>query len=600
MKGNEQFLLDFLGSPRTRLVIPIYQRNYSWEIQHCERLWEDIVAVGQSNRPTHFTGSVVWVDTPRLPIGNTPLLLIDGQQRITTITLLLLALAEHVKGQHGVDAKGQPYAFTYDDLMDPFVIDEKRKESDHYRLSLSANDEETLKYEVDKVCGTNSPIAPKNLSAKIVRNLEYFRKKISETPNLNAVWIGLNRLQIISVRLDAVDNPQLVFESMNSTGKDLTPSDLIRNYLLMGLHYEQQELLYKNYWAPMEQLFQGSDWCFDNFIWNYLTLYYSLNCPTSNEYKVRQTEIYHRFKQMTIHRNESPKNLLRELLENAQLYTRLIYSLDIKETKKDSEIDTALQKLRALNYTVDESLILLLLRLYHKHIINESDLLSSLAILESYLVRRLILRAATNSLNKFFIKLLPKILALAQQAKVDPTRSFKNDFIQLFADEKDNAPYFPSDQEVQSTLETDHFYSRNANRVSYVLIRLENSLHPKDPYPLNLFDDGKHTIEHVMPQKAIGISEWDRILGSNPEETLQNWVHNIGNLTITAYNSELSNGTFEEKKSRMIGGYCNDPFVLSQKIAAKDHWTIDTIKERRDWMIQQILKIWPDPLPRKK
>ena len=597
MKGADQYFLEFIGTAPTRLVIPIYQRNYSWDIENCAQLFNDVCVIGESDRPSHFSGSVVWVDSPRVPAGTTPLLLIDGQQRTTTVTLLLLALAEFARDNNGLSSNGDPLEFGFEEVINTYVVDPYRKGEDRYRLSLADNDDSTLKYEIERTTGKNLFVRPEHPSERIQTNLEYLRNRVRNFRDQNKIWSGIKRLQIISVRLDASDNPQLVFESMNSTGKSLTASDLIRNFILMGLPIDEQKRLYTTYWRPMEKLFRNDERSFNSFMRNYLTIFFSL-LPSAASIDIssglKNDEIYTRFKQMVLRSQKlTTENLMKKLIESAELYTNLVFAKIDSGTETDLKVQRSLQHLCMLDYTVDEPVVLQLL-LARKHGLISSDVLvSALDMIESYLVRRMIAGYATNSLNKFFVSLLRKIHThLINQAENE------GDFLHSFAKELTGDPNgaraFPADDEVRSTLQTLRFY--NKQKAGYVLLRLENVCHPKTPFPPNVLSEKIATIEHVLPQNPKGIPEWEAVLGDdNPDEILETWLHNIGNLTLTGYNSELSNGSFVEKKERMIGGYGHDRFALSSDILMLDKWTIDDIQKRCETMTNRILEVWPYP-----
>ena len=588
LSGNKQFL------------IPIYQRHYSWGITHCSQLFNDIWTVGKSSRPAHFSGSVVWVDAPRVPAGTTPLLLIDGQQRTTTVTLLLLALAEYSRDHDGMSANGTPLEFGFEEVLNTYVVDPYRKGEDHYRLSLTenlvANDDATLKYVIEQVAGTNLFPLPEHPSERILENLDYLRGRINGVSDQNIIWNGLKRLQIISVRLDATDHPQLVFESMNSTGKGLTAGDLIRNYILMGLPIDEQKRLYTSYWQPMESLFRNDDEKFNSFMRNYLTIFFTLLPKASEDLYgwVRFGEIYSRFKHMVwLSSDLTTESLMKELIEAAKLYTNLVFAETDSGTEKDPAVQQSLKNLCMLGYTVDEPIVLQLLHARQHGVLSSDALVKVLNLIESYLVRRVIAGYATNSLNKFFVALIRKVDSFTKSAKADPDFDFVRAFAKTLTEEPDSPRAFPSDEEVRSSLQTLRFYLKQ--KAGYILLRLENEYHPKTPFPSDILEKKIATIEHILPQQPKGIHEWDAVLGENPDETLQMWLHNIGNLTLTGYNSELQNGSFEQKKERMIGGYAHDRFSLSSNVLQLDKWTIESIENRCNDLTNRILEVWSYP-----
>lgn len=273
MNAHAQSLVGLITSANLRFVIPVYQRPYSWGEEQCEQLWQDILHVGNRPQDTHFTGSVVWVqDGTFSASGIQPMLLIDGQQRITTLTLIIAALAEYSRRHPEAELR-----FSYAEIIQrAYLVDTFRQGADRYKLTLTRGDEKTLNSIIENLVNADHPIDEE--STKLIANYQFFRKRIEALADPNIVWDGLQRLVIVSISLDAnQDNPQLIFESMNSTGKDLSSADLIRNFVLMGLPKDKQDELYLNHWRNIE-LKLGADTyedTFDEFLRNYLTVLYA-------------------------------------------------------------------------------------------------------------------------------------------------------------------------------------------------------------------------------------------------------------------------------------------------------------------------------------
>lgn len=598
MEAHDQSLCDFMSVSEARYVIPIYQRKYSWEISHCQRLWDDVLAIGKTEQTgaSHFTGSVVWVNSLRKVIGITPNLLIDGQQRLTTVTLLLIALAEFAKDNEDKPDFSEMLHFDFNNIRTSYLVNSKKsaKGDDKYRLILTDYDRDSLKYCIDSLISDQLFLPEEKRSDKIFANLNFFREKIRELEDVNVVWDGFVRLKIVSVGLDPnIDNPQLVFESMNSTGKGLSSGDLIRNYVLMRHSVDVQERLYIKYWKPTEEWMRNNGNVFDDFMWCYLTIRFSAEIKNKKELRyVKRDEIYSRFKQMMLLRNIKSEELLNEILHCAELYAKLVFSCSVIPFEKDEDVQLRLSRLCYLDYTVDEPLILKLSLLYRDGGIDKDVYLKCLDLIESYLVRRMIVGAATNTLNKFFSSILTKL----NDFVLNKNGSFYVSFFKELDRDPDGARFFPSDEEVKESLLDTKFYRHGTD---YVLERIENSYHPKNliNFPLAIDANGrkKYTVEHILPQGAMSVPEWRTVLGIEPEKTLEDWLHNIGNLTITPYNAELRAGTFEKKKERMVGGYGHDGLALSSDLVRLEKWDVTAIKERRDRLIERVLELWKKP-----
>lgn len=294
MNPSASYLLDSLSAPSLRYIIPVYQRKYAWDEEQCLQLWEDVLAVGKSDGGSHFTGSVVWVRTGAISgTGNMQALLIDGQQRMTTLSLLLLALADYAKAHDGLAPDGGELDFYWDDIWEKCLLHNKRsKGEDRYKLTLSEEDDGTYHSMVEHLSDPSYPIDES--SERIIQNYETMRSRIEGLADPMPVWVGVQRLQIISVSLEPEkDNPQAIFESMNSTGKDLSAADLVRNYVLMGLEPDDQERLYANYWRQIENALSTDAEVFDRFIHDYLTL---VNAPAV----VNPKDVYPLFKRMCV------------------------------------------------------------------------------------------------------------------------------------------------------------------------------------------------------------------------------------------------------------------------------------------------------------
>ena len=572
MNAHAQALVGLITSANLRFVIPVYQRPYSWDEEQCEQLWDDILYVGSRPQERHFTGSVVWVqDGTFSASGIQPMLLIDGQQRITTLTLVIAALANFSRK----NPEATPH-FSYNEIMQRgYLVDTFRQGEDRYKLTLTRGDKNTLESIVENLVDPDFAINEE--STKLIENYEFFSRRIEAMEDPNIVWDGIQRLDVVSISLDAnQDNPQLIFESMNSTGKDLSSADLIRNFVLMGLPKEKQDALYLNHWRNIELTLGADSYedTFDEFLRNYLIVLYAPE-------PLVKRDIYHIFKRHVYDRGYNKDDRIVELLREMERFASY-YARITRGTETSPERARVLANLRRLDVTVVNPLLLSLYDDYDQGAFDDEGFLHMLNLIESYVFRRSICDVATNSLNKF----LPSVIA-----KLNKVQDEGGDYVEaleafLFL-ESGTARRFPDNAEFFNALITRDAY--HYRRSLYLLANLENMHHPKDP--MNLWD-GNFTIEHIMPQNALSAPGWADTVEGLEEEAFSTLLNNLGNLTLSAYNSELSDGSFQDKKQRYVGGYGKDYLVISDAVRKADTWGEEQITDRAEELAHEAARRW--------
>lgn len=552
MDAGKKILLDlFTGS--LRFVVPVYQRRYSWGEAQCRQLWADIVTAGRHPERTHFTGSIVWMQEGGIgPDGVSRCQLIDGQQRLTSVTLLLIALAEYAR-EHPESLR-----FSADMLIDRgYLVDKYATGEGRYKLTLSGDDREVLRSMCDHVVAPDRP-SHTDTGSRLEANLDLFRSLVAAIDDANVVWNGLQRLEVVSVTLDqGRDEPQLVFESMNSTGLDLETSDLVRNYMLMGCPMVEQNTLYADYWLPMERTLGSLS--FDAFLHDWMVVTLQKPVPKGRA-------MYSEFKRFaassSMPRMERTRNLLENMLEYAGYYA--VIKGVAAAGSGDMSVDRRLESIQDLDSTVTDPLVMYMFAAWKHHRTNRDGLLRMLADLESYLFRRMVCSVSSNGLNK----LVPSLIAKLESAEHDLAETFAA----LLLTETAKATRMPTDEQFRQALLGEDLY-RPAPRCKHLLAGLENHNHPKDPRSFS-----EYTIEHIMPQNAMAHAEWRNMLADPDRFPLL--VNSLGNLTLTAYNSELSDGTFEQKKNRMIGGYDSEYLSISAELHDASQWDERTIAQR--------------------
>ncbi len=547
MKADAIKLLDFIGkSQEKQFVIPIYQRVYSWEKEQCKQLWDDIVKTGGNDQMNgHFIGSIVFVQDGIYTTSHNELLIIDGQQRLTTITLLLTALREHWSDKRK-------------EIEDHYLINSDKDGDKKFRLILSDSDKDTLLSLIDE--NRRKPSEP---SSKIVENFKLFEEWVSNTNQLETIFKGLEKLMIVYIALKKEKyDPQLIFESMNSKGMELVQTDLIRNYILMGLESEKQEIFYKKYWRAVEEDFKQNKKLFDRFVRHYLTI------------KTREIpnikKVYVAFKRYQQERGIETEALLQDLQKYCGYFCRIIFK---KETDKD--LNKALGFLVDLEMDVVYPLLLELYSDYSDGVLSKADFISIIALIESYICRRAVCRLGTNGLNKIFASFTKKI------NKDQYFESIKAHFLSL----ETTKGKFPKDSEFKNLFITIDFYNLLKEK-KYFLERLEN-FNTEEPV-----NTQECTIEHIMPQTLT--PEWEKDLGENFQAIHDKYLHTIGNLTLTGYNPEYSNKSFKEKQG-MEKGFKDSPLRLNQSLRDLESFGEEEIKKRANDLADLALKIWTYP-----
>ncbi|TRZ53656.1 MAG: DUF262 domain-containing protein [Dehalococcoidia bacterium] len=556
MKATEAKLVDFLKkSPQ--FVIPIYQRTYSWSEKECLQLWEDILRTGSNDKITaHFVGSIVYVEKGLYSVSSqSPLLVIDGQQRLTTVSLIIEALARTLGDSEPIDGFSAKKLRNYF-LLNPLEAGEKK-----YKLILSQTDKITLTSLLDQ----ND--YPKDFSVRVKANFDFFIDKIAgEKDNLLAVCKGLAKLIIVDISLNRdQDDPQLIFESLNSTGRELSQADLIRNFILMGLEHEIQSKLYDQYWRPMELDFgqEGYAVYFDGFMRHYLTMKTGV-IP-------KEREVYEAFKQYT-HSLETDS--IEALVSDIRIFAGHYCAMALG-TETNQDLKMAFHDLRELKVDVAFPLLLETYDDYKKEILSADELLKIVRLVENYVFRRAICGIPTNSMNKTFGN-------FSRNLKKDKyLESIQANFMLLPSYRR-----FPDDEEFKREIKVKDVY--NFRSRSYWLRRLEN-YDRKERVPVD-----EYTIEHIMPQNENLSEVWKIALGSEWERIQKTYLHTLGNLTLTGYNSEYSDRPFIEKRN-MKGGFLESPLKLNKIIASKDTWTEQDILDRAEALSIQAINVWFAP-----
>lgn len=558
MKGSELRLIEYMEGSKKRFIIPVYQRNYDWKIENCKQLYDDLIQVIKNNSKTHFFGSIVSVYEPSG--RNTEFLIIDGQQRLTTMSLLFLALYNLLE-EKIIISKDESLK---DQIYEDFLVDKYQPQEKRMKLKPIKNDQKAF----SKLFNSKDDyIKDSNLTI----NYSYFYERIQKQEiTIDELFDAICRLEIINITLNNEDNPQLIFESLNSTGLDLSEGDKIRNYILMGLPKQKQDEYYEKYWNCIEKC---TKYDVSSFIRDYLSVK-QLIIPS-------QKKVYINFKKYVEDSSLKIIEILEDLLSYAKRYNILLCG---KTSSK--ELNSCINRLNRLETTVTRPFFLEVLRLYDENQINLNEVTEAFSITESYLFRRTICDLPTNALNKIFLLLNREIM------RYDGTDSNYIEKLKFALLSKKDRARFPNDDDFSLMFTEKPIYQMNSKNKIYILERLENfgTLEDKDIY--RHYDEGEYSIEHIMPQHLT--PAWIKELGDSYEEIHDTWLHRIANLTLTAYNSKYSNSTFVEKKT-MKNGFEDSGIRLNTYVSKKDKWTLAELRDRNDYLLKRALDIWAFP-----
>ncbi|MDA3854733.1 MAG: DUF262 domain-containing protein [Candidatus Woesearchaeota archaeon] len=555
MKAVDVQFMDLIKQD-IQFKTPIYQRVYDWRYEHCEALFKDIKSLlDNKNNQIHFMGSVVYItEKEQNASGTKEYLLIDGQQRITTFTLIFLLLENLVKEDKNIALSEK--------IRNTCLINQYSSLDNKSKLVLTRRDNTILQ----KLINSDS-LEQEEKSSNLYNNYSFLKSKfyeLSQIYSLQEIFDILSKLMIVDVSLkQGMDDPQQIFESLNATGKELTSGDLIRNFILMNLTNELQNRIYNNYWYPMEQILEDD---LSDFIKDYL---YMKKGVSTN---IKDKELYDDFKNY-FYKNYTHKEIEEVGLELLK-YSRY-YDIISEEKDENENVNKALKDLNSLEY---DSYYPLLLRIFDEYKLNKlksDDLIDIIKAIESFLFRRSICQVPTNSLNPIFRTMIGKL----------DFKELKNSLIDNLKEGEDNKRW-PDNKEFSESLKFSKLYGTSAP-LKILLIELEkyeNKEANKDFSSLS--------IEHILPQTSGDPEKlsknWKIMLGDNYKEIRNEWINKLGNLTLTGYNSELSSKDFVEKKKLFI----ESGLRLNKKVADYEAWNEDSIKDRADKLIKTTLKRW--------
>lgn len=578
MKGNETRLVEFMDGSKKRFVIPVYQRNYDWKQENCKQLFDDLVKVEKGGRQTHFFGSIVSVYQPSG--RTTEFLVVDGQQRLTTVSLLLLAIYNLLKAGKVRSADANLAQRIYEE----YLVDKFQPEETRVKLKPVQNDREAF----SKLFADD---AAKIVDSHITKNYDYFVLRVlANEITVDEIVEAIEKLQIINIELSGDDNPQLIFESINSTGVDLTEGDKIRNYVLMDLAASVQEKYFTTYWKSIEQLVRRSDGSdgVGLFVRDFLSSEQG-EIPNLNR-------VYPEFK-LFAEQHADREVLLKKLLAAAKCYQMLLDPSKIE----DATLASVMANINRQECTPSYPFVLRVFKMYVDGGLPIEQVGRILRMIDAYVLRRLICDLPTNSLNKVFVELHRGVSAHDETVPYDERVAYV-----LMT--RSGKARFPDDAEFAQALVEKHVYEMRTKNRAYFFSRLENGtsrtavVNGVEDVVYDKIRNGDYTVEHVMPRTLT--EEWRTALGVDWSRVYETWLHRLGNLTLTAYNSEMSNKSFANKAGRSLADLKADAFgfsseahhlFLNEYIAQQETWTEAEIAKRANDLAERAKGIWQYP-----
>ena len=555
MKASEKKIKDLFSEAKTFFAIPVYQRDYNWQEKHCKQLFEDILNVGKDiDITSHFIGSIVYIHEGVYGIGEKEFYVIDGQQRMITITLLHIAL------YHRLKESKEEYA---DEIYELYLVNKFSKRDIKLKL---LPPEENLNI-LNKILEENWEELEDYQDRNIVKNYKFFKEIISNYSNEEIEYLlaGLDKIIYVDIALEKdKDDPQKIFESLNSTGLDLSQGDLIRNYILMDLEREKQNLVYKNLWLPIENNCKIS---LGNEIKNYVSDFIRDYLTLKNGKIPSKPKVFEEFKEFYDKNND-------EQLEDIKNFSEEYSHIIKPNTEKDKDIRKELENLKVLDQTVINTFLIGILRDYRKNKIVKNEILEILKLLQSYIWRRFITEKPSNALNKIFQGMYLRISKDQKYYKSLEESLLNQDF--------------PTDDELKEALKTKNVY-KDKEKLRYVFKELENYNHNE----LIDFENEKITIEHIFPQKPN--KSWKEKYSDYELEEMKTFKDTISNLTLTGSNANLGNKSFLEKRNDDIHGYKNSKLYLNKYLSKLNEWNLSAMEGRFEELFKNIVKIWKRP-----
>lgn len=567
MQSHTKSFASFLKLTDVQFVIPIYQRNYDWGKGNCRQLLNDALKAATPGEGEHFVGSIIYQEVKQEGQDITQHIIIDGQQRLTTVSLLYLAIANAMKAKSPEEYKKIRKRF----LVNEDATDEKAK----VKLRRHDNSAEALRKLIDGDIPADSPN-----NSRLLVNYGFFREQISEE-NAALVAQGLDKLYFVEIKLEREDDAQKIFESMNNTGIALSPGDLIRNYILINLPFGEQKRVYRRYWGPIEVSAQQHN---ISRVTEFVRHYMTLDSGTIPAFKRVYDDFKTRYPSLPPQEGgkiaAKTEKLLEEMKEYAHFYGKILNP----KTETHPEIQKHLINVQKLNVDVCHPLLLHAYKSYTDGLIDVDSMVGMLKLIQSYVIRRSVVGLQTTGNNKTFMSLLINL-------KKAPGQDYLQQAQNWLAKRRETQR-FPDNDEVIVGLQTRNVYS--SPHVWALMEQLENHGNTTE----NITFDGTFTLEHIFPQNPE--QGWRKLLSDDEMQKMKARLHTVANLTLSLNNGALGNKTFKEKRDMKSKdgkgqGYKYSKLWLTQDLAELDAWNLHEMDNRLQRLQGRFLAVWPFP-----
>lgn len=571
MEGREQPLIRFFEGSEKRFIIPLYQRNYDWNEKNCAQLFNNLVSIHEQGRKNHFFGSIV---SAHADSHSDDRLIIDGQQRITTVSLILIALVNAAKAN---DIPCSDHR-NIDRIWETYLVDKYQENTRKVKLKPIKKDMDAFDALLFKT--KDEYIETSNVTS----NYKYFYNKIKECGlTLDELFNSIKKLQVISIKLSGDDDPQLIFESLNSTGMDLSEADKIRNYLLMSFDTEKQEFFYNQYWNKIEEC---TGYKPSMFIRDFLTIKLRRICNTN--------VLYFEFKDYV-----SSSSTREQVMEEMRTYAKYYKQVTLAEADNE-QLKRKYKQLGYIGSAVAMPFYMQFLEYASSKGLSDTDIYAVLDTIENYWARRIICNLPANALNKVFCTLhydVMKIIADHDKRDVELRVSYC-ELLKFVLLKKQGTAVFPNDHYVTEQFKTRQIYKIPIDYRYFLFERMEKENGKEIHDVVKEMKAGRTTIEHIMPQTLT--TKWKEALGEDYERIHDEYLHTFANLTLTGYNTSYSNHTFEEKKNgytdrkgNHVYGFRDSAYRLNNFLKDCDAWNEEKMLDRQAILLDKFYGLWP-------
>lgn len=586
MKGNDIPLQQIWGNSQSQFIIPVYQRDYSWNNANCSQLFADLKKLKDNHRSSHFFGSIVTA-----PADNGyDRLIIDGQQRLTTISLLMLAAMKAVKDGKMMVKQESLIEMTLDTMLKS-----KYGSNPIYKLKIVPIEQDRFAYERLFTYDEEQFIE----DSKVTHGFKFFYDELTSLPQpftYDELHDVVRKLQVICINLEKDDDPQLIFESLNSTGKALEEADKIRNYLLMSLDHAEQEECFRKYWQKIQQATNGSP---TMFLRDYITISDNLLRP------VKINDLYVHWKKYMEEGCHDRKAELASMLDHVHYY-HMITTADVVIMKDgklvhNTRLSKKMAQLRNLETDVINVFLISFLKYADENGLKEDEIWKVLDLIEGYLARRIICSMSSNSLTQAFCALHRDVMrSISEYEKAgEPLPTPYHEILAYHILRREGNFRIPRDNMFAEAILTRNVYQMPKATQHFLFERLENFNHTEFIDVKKRMQSGEATIEHIMPQTLT--SQWKGELGDEADEIHERYLHTFANLTLTGVNSELRNHIFEEKKNgkmingQFVNGYKGSIYRLTQELVSYDTWNLHDLEHRANKIKDKLFTLYPLP-----